>query len=186
MRTNTLRTSAWLLTLAALVVLAAGCAGAGAAVPDGFAVVAGDGFALAYPDSWEVVTESTSRAVVADAPATGDLRPMASATLDQRFRGDFDAAVTALDDQARLLQHTDRQVLERRDVAIDGAVRATLLDVRRTEVTPEGEVPVRQYDVFTLDADGRFVYLAINAAEADFDQALADRIVAAFSRADAA
>ena len=173
------------VVVAALVALAAAACGRAAApapVPDGFAAVDGTAFRIVHPDGWRVAGAGTGRVQAAGEPAAGGIAPAITARLDERFDGDF---ATAVDGVLALadLQQPGRAVVATSDPAVPGARRARLVEATWVAEGDGGDaVPMRQWDLFTVDGADRLVYVAVNGPRDALPAELARILLAGVAR----
>jgi hypothetical protein len=171
-----------LITILAVVLLA-GCRASTAAgdAPEGFALYQGSGYSLAYPEGWEVRTagdvDDSTREVEIHGPedAAGYRHVITAAIPD-------DAPVTIGQYVTMFNLNADAQLAEREIVADDavevsGADEAHRIEVRYLVSTGDDDLEVRQVDVLAL-ADGTAFGLRVAALAADFDEDLAEAVLA--------
>lgn len=180
---RTLRRPRVALAVASLA-LAAGCSSGTSQhdVPEGFAAVEGVSFRLLHPQSWEVAGTASARVQAAGAPAEGGIAPAITATLDERFDGDFDTAVDGVLALAQL-QQPQRVVVGERAPDIAGAVAARLVESTWVAEGDDGtDVAMRQWDLFTVDEHDELVVTTVNGPASALDADAARALLAGFTR----
>jgi hypothetical protein len=157
------------LTLALAAALA-GCGGGGseaADVPQGFKTLTGDGWSLAYPETWEVTTAGGSR--LAQGPkGVGGLAPQA-AVARQLKPPPFELSLEAFrNDQT--LRRGNYKITRDAQFDLDGADDAHIIEADYIERTPGGTTPVKTIDLLVRTDDGEQLDFLLRAPQADFDR----------------
>jgi hypothetical protein len=175
------RAARWLVLALAATALG-GCASGVASLPGGFTRYDAGRFSVAYPRDWRVAHRSEAAVQVLGPVGEGDVRHQLIIEVDHQFAGDFDNAVDGVDELGGLLYQKDRKTVRDEEVAVAGAPRARLLESTWTAESPaHEEVRMRQYDLFALTRDHILIYLTVNSAAPDFDEARFRAIVGSFA-----
>ncbi len=159
-----------------MTALAAGCQ-QGPAVPDGFVTVEGEGFSMAVPEGWQVTAEEPGRTAITGVADFQEVFESAIVRLDDAFSGDFRTATRAVLEPYRLFTVQDLQEVEEREVTIDGASEALVVEVTFASEIFDGRT--RQYLVFAIpDGEGPLLFVQMGAPEQVFDRDTFDAMLA--------
>lgn len=179
------------VALGLMVLLVVGCtAGADPAADLDLESVSGDGFTIDVPQDWEA-SDPDERLVPGRAleylPAgsadlePGTVPPQIGVALDQGGEsgpvGDLEGYVTLLFGAGPALGGESVEIVERREVDVDGVEQAMRVEVSH----PAGEDTVRMKVLLLRTAEGPIWDVRYAATEDDFDDALAEAVLDSFA-----
>ncbi len=157
-----------LTVIVVLAVLVAGCQGS-TAIPEGFVTVEGEGFSMVVPEGWQVTAQDPARTAITGVADVEEVFESAIVQLDEAFTGDFRAATRAIIEPYGLFTVMDLEEVEEREVAIDGASQALVVEVTFASEVFDGRT--RQYLVFAIpDEAGPLLFVQMGAPEPVFDR----------------
>jgi hypothetical protein len=142
-------------------------------LPSGYAThedaVGGQRFSFAYPRSWgepERRQERQSVTLVTEGQSSprGD-RPVVQARIRPQTDASFEALFEVGKQQTRLSAGLDTRIANEREVDVDGADEARVVEYRFARETDSGTEQVRLLTLFALSSDKAFVTYAVSAPE---------------------
>lgn len=166
-----MRIGALLITIS---LLGTACAPGGATVPDGFAELQRDGFAVAYPETWRLTADEPGRYGLTGVREVGGVPESVIVRTDPTWSGDFDAVVRALIDPFRLFEVDDWQQTAEEDVEVEGARWARVIE--GSYASPEAGRIQTMFVIAIADEDSPLVLLDLSAPEEVFDPDMAAAI----------
>ena len=131
--------------------------------------VGGQRFSFAYPRSWGEPERSQERQSVTlmtqgESSPEGD-RPVLQARIRPRTDASFESLFEVGKQQTRLSAGLDTRITDEREVDLEGADEARVVEYRFDRETDAGPEQVRLLTLFALSSDKTFATFAVSAPE---------------------
>jgi hypothetical protein len=131
--------------------------------------VGGQRFSFGYPRSWGEPErgqdrQSVTLVVQGQTSPQGD-RPVLQARIRPQTDASFEALFDVGKQQTRLSAGLETRITDERDVDVDGADEARVVEYRFDRETDSGSEQVRLLTLFALSSDRAFVTYAVSAPE---------------------
>jgi hypothetical protein len=142
-------------------------------LPSGYvtheAEVGGQRFSFAYPQSWGEPERGEDQQSVTfmtegETSPEGD-RPVVQARIRPRTDASFEALFEVGKQQTRLSAGLDTRITDEREVDLEGADEARIVEYRFDRETDSGREQVRLLALFALSSDKTFATYAVSAPE---------------------
>jgi hypothetical protein len=142
-------------------------------LPSGYVMhadkVGGQRFSFAYPRSWGEPERGEDRQSVTlvtqgESSPQGD-RPVVQARVRPQTDASFEALFEVGKQQTRLSAGLDTRITDEREVDLEGADEARVVEYRFDRETDAGSEQVRLLALFALSSDKAFATYAVNAPE---------------------
>ncbi len=149
-------------------------------VPQGFKLLKGPDYALAYPAAFKALPErksenGSSRSFVGADGASG-FPPQVAIGRTPEDSGAFKLALEAFKADNRV-RRWEWKILSERSVKIEGAQHARMFEASYNEKGDDGPQPIRTIDLLVRSKGGTQFDILLRAPEADFDRAGLRKII---------